>query len=365
VTALHQVLPTFAGRDAIGMHCLRVQHLLREAGYDSEIYTLDAHDDVQDACRAADELVASSGTWILYHFSIGSPLLDHIRTLDARLALDYHNVTDPKYFRRWEPAAADRMAEGRAQLVQVVADTRFALAKSHFSEGELRAVGFNPTAVAPVLIDFSVYDNEPDPAVLATRAARREAGGADWISVGRLAPNKCAHDVIAAFAVYRTCYDHDARLTLVGDRHAAMQYTSACEELAADLGVADAVTFTGSVSHSELLAVYRTADVFVSCSEHEGFGVPVLEAMHFDVPVVAHAAAATPEIVADAGLLFDEKDPLLLATAVDEILGSTDLRHALTTAGRKRVEAFDLPVTGPRFIETLQAMVERGDEPGS
>ena len=211
----------------------------------------------------------------------------------------------------------------------------------------------------PVLIDFSTYETDPDTELLAARRARRSTGGTDWVSVGRLAPNKCPHDVIAAFAAYRRCFDGAARLTVVGNRHSAMQYTLACEQLAHDLDVADAVAFTGSLRHEELLAVYRTADVFVGCSEHEGFGVPTLEAMYFDVPVVAYAAAATPEIVGDAGVLLDSKDPLVVATAVHEVLSSTSLRNALTAAGRKRVTDFDLATTGPRFIETLQTLMRR------
>jgi glycosyltransferase involved in cell wall biosynthesis len=346
MTALHQLLPTFAGRDAIGMHCLRVQALLRDAGYDSEIYALDVHDDVAAAAHPADDYAPAPDEWALYHFSIGSPLLDYLRTLDVKLALDYHNVTDAKYFRRWAPAAADRMDEGRAQLAAVVPDVQFALAKSHYSEAELRALGYARTAVAPVLVDFHVDD------------APTSVPDITWLSVGRLAPNKCPHDVIAAFAVYRTRFDANARLVLVGDRHSAMEYTRACERLAADLGVADAITFTGSLAPGELHDYYRAAQVFVGCSEHEGFGVPVLEAMRFDVPVVAYAAAATPEIVGDGGLLLDRKDPLLFATAVKEVLANDVLRRELVAAGRKRVEMFDLPVTGPQFLATLQHMME-------
>jgi glycosyltransferase involved in cell wall biosynthesis len=346
MTAIHQLLPTFAGRDAIGSHCLHVQARLREAGFDSEIYALDIHDDVADAAHPADDYAPAPGEWALYHFSIGSPLLDFVRTLDVNLALDYHNVTDAKYFRRWAPIAADRMDEGRQQLAAAVPGVRFALADSSYSAAELRVLGYSRTAVAPVLIDFQAGDSTtsvPD---------------VTWLSVGRLAPNKCPHDVIAAFAVYRNRFDPHATLALVGDGHSAIEYTRACERLAADLGVADAVMFTGSVPPAQLHGFYRAADVFVGCSEHEGFGVPVLEAMHFDLPVVAYATAATPEVVGDGGLLLDNKDPLLVATAVSRVLTDDDLRGELVAAGRKRVDAFDLPVTGPRFVETLRTMID-------
>jgi glycosyltransferase involved in cell wall biosynthesis len=356
VTALHQFLPTFAGRDAIGQHCLRLQRLLREAGFESEIFTMDAHDDVVHRAHTIDRFSPAPDTWALYQFSIGSPMVDALVAFGVPLALDYHNVTDARYFLRWEPRAASTMFEGRRQLATMPAYTRFALAVSSFNEAELIELGFSPTAVAPVLIDFADYDAEPDAALLRRRRERRDEGGTDWLFVGRIAPNKCQHDVIAAFAAYRALHDPDARLTLVGGQ-TAIRYWHALHKMCREIGIADAVTFTDVVTHAQLLACYRTADVFVCCSEHEGFNVPVLEAMHFDVPVVAYAAAALPETLGDGGLLLTDKDPAVVACAVHEVLTNEPLRKELVTAGRGRVERFSLTHTGPETIDIIKKML--------
>ena len=118
------------------------------------------------------------------------------------------------------------------------------------------------------------------------------------------------------------------------------------------------MTFTDVVSHAELLACYRTADVFLCLSEHEGFNVPVLEAMHFDIPVVAYAATAVPNTVGDAGLLLEDKDPLVVATAVSRLRSDASLRERLVNAGRARVEQFSIARTGPQLIESLTTLMK-------
>jgi glycosyltransferase involved in cell wall biosynthesis len=361
VTEVHQFLSTFAGRDAIGMHTIRLRALLRDAGFPSDIYALDTHDDVRhdayDASTYRDRVPAGRDAWILYHFSIGSSLLDFVRTLDAPLALDYHNITEAKYFWRWEPRAAARMLEGRHQLADIAPAVRFALADSRFNEQELVALGCERTAVAPILIDFADYDAAPDPTVLARRRRARQAGGTDWLAVGRIAPNKCQHDIVLAFAAFRRIHDPLARLTLVGGQSAG-EYWRALHRLTAHLGIADAVTFTDVVSHAELLACYRTADALLCLSEHEGFNVPVLEAMYFDVPVVAYAAGAVPDTVGDGGLLLTDKDPLVVASAVERLRSDPSLRTQLVDAGQQRVEHFSIARTGPQMIESLTTLMK-------
>jgi glycosyltransferase involved in cell wall biosynthesis len=128
-------------------------------------------------------------------------------------------------------------------------------------------------------------------------------------------------------------------LTLVGGVTVHL-YRRALETLANELGVADAVEFTDRISGSELVARYRTADVFVCLSEHEGVGAPVLEAMHLDVPVVALAAAALPETVGDAGILLPNKDPAMVAEAVHRVLSDERLRNRMLEAGHERVAHF-------------------------
>ena len=357
--AVHQFLPTFAGGDAIGGHVLALQRILRAAGYDSDIFADEAKPEVRASARHWREFEPRRGTpppWLLYHLSTGSEmaafLMEQART--HPLAVYYHNITPARYFERWNPEAAESVRAARSQMRAMAACTRVAMANSHHSEAELRADGYGDTAVVPVLVDFSAGDAPPDPAAAARLAEAARGGGGHWLFVGRIAPNKCQHDVIGAFAVYRALFDPAARLSLVGGKTSEL-YFRALELLAAELGVEDAVDFADFVTPAQLRAYYRSADVFVCLSEHEGFGVPLLEAMHAGVPVVARAAAAIPETVGGAGLLVPGPDPVVVAAAVDRVLSDAPVRDRMLAAGRARVARFSPERTGRQVLELFSA----------
>jgi len=358
LSAVHQLLPVFAGGDAIGHHVLHTQRVLRQAGFDSEIYVEEAHPAVRRHARHYRELRPEPGDRLLYHLSTGSPMAAYLAEQDHPVLVYYHNITPASFFARWEPVAAANVARAREELRKLASVTRLAMANSEYSARELRDEGYGETAVVPVLVDFADLDAEPDAATAARLRRAAESGGARWLFVGRLAPNKCQHDVIGAFAAYRALFDPAARLCLVGGQ-TSVAYRRALVQLADEVGVGGAVELPDVVTFPELLAQYRAADVFVSLSEHEGFCVPLLEAMHFGVPVVARATTAVPETVGDAGLLLPEgaagKDPVVVATAVHRLLGDDRLRGQLVAAGRERVARYSLAETGRRFLEVLAA----------
>ncbi|MGH9037854.1 MAG: glycosyltransferase family 4 protein, partial [Acidimicrobiia bacterium] len=348
-------LPTFAGGDAITAHVLSLRRVLRAAGYESEIFADDVRPEGRPHARHYSKFKPSPGeapAWLLYHLSIGSPLADFVmeQARTQPLAVYYHNITPARYFERWNPEAAERVRAGRAQMRKLASHSRFALAASTYNAAELEAEGYPHAAVAPIVINFSEYGAPPDGVTLARLRRQAETGGARWLFVGRIAPHKCQHDVIGAFAVYRALFDPAARLYLVGGK-ASELYFRALEMLVAELGIADAVDFAGLVTPPELLAYYRSAEVFVSLSEHEGFCVPLLEAMHFGIPVVARGVAAVPVTVGDAGLLLPGNDPVLAATAVDAVLSDDSLRECLVSAGHQRVSTYALERTAARVLD--------------
>jgi glycosyltransferase involved in cell wall biosynthesis len=357
LSAVHQFLPSLATGDAIGHHALRLQQVLRESGYDSEIFVETAQPAMRDRCRPYQELAAGPSDWLLYHLSTGSPLAGFLAEQDRRLAVYYHNITPTRYFEFWEPGAAENSRRARQELRKLASVTRFAMANSSCSEAELQAEGYGDTSVVPVLVDFAGYD-APEDRAAATRLRRAaERGGATWLFVGRLAPNKCQHDVIGAFAAYRAVFDPEARLTLIGGRTSPL-YHRALGRLVAELGLGGAVELADVVTFPELLAHYRAADVFVSLSQHEGFLVPALEAMHFGVPVVARGATAVPETVGDGGLVLPDEvggDPVVVAAAVHRVLTDQPLRDRLVAAGHARVEHFSAANVGRRFLEIIRA----------
>jgi glycosyltransferase involved in cell wall biosynthesis len=347
-----QFVPSFARHDAIGNHVRQLQRVLRAAGYDSDIWFehLDARlEGMARPYRECDP-TADPDRLILYHASTDSGMCDWLLAAIAggqRVALYYHNITPAEYFAAWEPEAARSMVEARAQLARLAPAVHAGLAASAYNAAELEALGLAGTEVCPLLLDLAEYHQAPD-----RRAAGSPSGSPRWLFVGRIAPNKCQHDVIAAFAIYRRLYAPDARLALAGGVTSG-RYQQALVRLAAELGVTGAVEFAGSLPFAGLLGQWAAADLFVCLSEHEGFCVPVIEAMELGVPVLAHAAAAVPDTVGDAGVLLAAKDPLAVAVAAHELLSDPSGRAALVAAGRRRAAEFALEPSARRWLAAL------------
>jgi glycosyltransferase involved in cell wall biosynthesis len=345
-------------RDAIGGHVLQIDALLREHGVDTEIYSGNAHPSLAHRARRYDEFGARSTsvpTYLLFHSSIGSPVAEFVAARPESLLVDYHNITPPEYFAGWEPHIAVELTVGRDQLSGLGARSLLGLADSSFNAGELVGLGFGAVAVVPILLDVGRLAGSD-----GVRGVAWPGGeGARWLFVGRVAPNKAQHDVVKAFAWYRRVFDAGASLTLAGGVSAG-SYWVALQRFVERLGLSGAVRLAGSVSDEELHGLYRSADVFVCLSEHEGFCVPLLEAMAHGLPVVAFGAAAVPETLGDAGVLLGAKRPALVAEAVARVVGDAGVRDALVAAGRRRLELFDLPVSRRRLLDAL-APILQGD----
>jgi glycosyltransferase involved in cell wall biosynthesis len=346
--ALHQFLPALSIRDAIGAHTMKVRDVLRAHGLESEIFAGEIHRDLRAHARSYKEW--SGGTPMLYHAAIGCALGDWIAHRDEPLLLDYHNITPPEYFETWAPETGLLLAQGRAQLARLAPRARTGLADSRFNACELVRLGLSDATVVPVFIDPSAWG-----ALDAERRdeLQRTKRGTDWLFVGRLAANKAQHDLVCAFALYRRVWDRGARLWLVGGTSAGT-YQLALEALIARLGLEGSVVLAGSVTPGELGAYFDAADVFVCLSEHEGFCVPVIEAMWWGVPVVAYASSAVPETVGDAAVLLEHKDPAVVAAAVDRVARDEVLQATLVERGHARVATFAPERTAETLVHTLQ-----------
>jgi glycosyltransferase involved in cell wall biosynthesis len=350
-----QVIPSLASRDAIGVSSLNLRNGLRAAGIDSDIYYVSFTHDVEHEGRPVTELGRTGrDRWLLYQASIGSPVYDILAARSEPKLVNYHNITPASLLRDWEPAVAYEASLGRTQLARLAEQSRFAVADSAFNESELVALGYRGTAVVPLLIDMHAKSDEPDSGLAARLAARRARdGGADLLYVGKISPHKAPHDLVKMLDVLRRTSDPAARLHLVGSP-LGETYEPALRAFIDELGLADAVDLTGSVSGAELEAYFRAADVFVMASDHEGFCVPLGEAMGHGVPIVAYGVAAVPETVGDAGLVLPDKSALPFAVAVGRVLHDATLRETLARAGKERADRFDLAASTRRFVSLVQ-----------
>jgi glycosyltransferase involved in cell wall biosynthesis len=353
-----QVIPSLASRDAIGVSSLNLRDGLRAVGIDSDIYYGSFTPDVEREGRPVIELGrATRGRWLLYQASIGSPVYDILAARSEPKIVNYHNITPASLLRDWEPAVAYEASLGREQLARLAPQSRLAVADSGFNESELLALGYTGTAVVPLLIDMHSKSDSPDPD-LADRLQRRKDrdGGADLLYVGKISPHKAPHDLVKMLEVLRRIHDPAARLHLIGSP-LGETYEPALRAFIAELGLEDAVNLPGSVSGAELEAYFRAADVFVMASDHEGFCVPLAEAMGHGVPIVAYGVAAVPETVADAGLVLPDKSALPFATAVGRVLHDPQLRALLAAAGRDRAAGFNLAASTDRFVSLVREAV--------
>jgi len=353
-----QVIPSLASRDAIGVHTVNLRNGLRAAGIDSDIYYGSHTHDVAAEGRPVTELGrATRDRWLLYQASIGSPVYDILAARSEPKLVNYHNITPAELLRDWEPAVAYEVALGRTQLARLAPQSRFAVADSAYNESELVALGYRGTAVVPLLIDMHAKSDEPDPALAESLARRKERqGGADLLYVGKISPHKAPHDLVKMLDVLRRTDDPHARLHMVGSP-LGEAYEPALRSFIEELGLADAAFLPGSVTGAELEAYYQAADVFVCASDHEGFCVPLAEAMGHGVPIVAYGVTAVPETVGSAGLVLPDKSPFAFAAAVARVLRDATLRRVLTAAGRARADSFDLAASTQRFVTLVQQAV--------
>jgi glycosyltransferase involved in cell wall biosynthesis len=352
-----QVIPSLASRDAIGTHTRALRDALRAEGIDSDIYYGNCTPDVTHEGRPLVELGRTHrGRWLLYQSSIGSPVYDVLAARDEPKLVNYHNITPVGLLADWEPAVGYELALGRAQLERLAPESHLAVADSAYNEEELRMAGYKETAVVPLLIDMTATADAPDAELSDRLAAGRRRGGADLLYVGKISPHKAPHDLVKMLQVYRQTYDPAARLHLVGSP-LGERYGPALAAFIERLGLSDAVSVTGSVTAGELEAYYRAADVYVSASDHEGFCVPLVEAMGHGVPVVAYGVTAVPETVGSAGLLVPDKSPLHFAAAVHRVVTDEALRTRLSAAAAGRVADYSLDRSRRRFVDLVRGAV--------
>jgi glycosyltransferase involved in cell wall biosynthesis len=212
--------------------------------------------------------------------------------------------------------------------------------------------------VVPVLADYDRVTTSPDARVAAELTALKTAGGADLIFVGRVVPSKAQHELVKVLWAYRRLYDSEARLHLLGGT-SSYAYSKSLRDFADDLGLAAAVRIAGEISDAALAAYFGAADAFVSLSLHEGFGVPLVEAMTAGVPIVTRDAGAVTETVGGAALVLESVEPSYVAVAVRRVCTDERLRRSLVEQGRRRAAELQGDGVAARLVDAVAEVVGR------
>jgi glycosyltransferase involved in cell wall biosynthesis len=335
---IHQWVPALHRGDAIGDSARLMRDAFRSWGHTAEVYALELDEDLKGDGRAFEEWRPSQpGDVVILHYALPSPLTAALAREAGRRVLLHHNITPPQFFSGYDPELEHICRVGREELLTLRGQVHLALADSEFNRRELAQAGFERTGVLPIYLDFARYRQPPNP-VLDRMLGD---GLTNVLFVGRVAPNKKQDDLIRLAAAWKRSLGPDVRLLLVGKLPRRRHYFDALQALHYELGLTPwEVVFTGHVDHAELMACYARAHVFVSMSEHEGFGVPLVEAMLTRVPVLAHARTAVVDTLGGAGVLFHEKRLPEVAEMAHRLAAPGPLREAVLAGQERRLQAF-------------------------
>ena len=354
--AVHQFVAALSPGDAIGNEACVFRSLLRARGHESEIFAAAIAPEIIDQARPISEFSSNSranDTVLIFHFSIGTPAAEFVLGRSEPLLLRYHNVTPYEFFLGFNPQLVSRCYHGARSLSLFADRSALGVPVSEFNRRDLEVAGFRNTTVIPLAMDVAALDEAPDPLV----PFRYRDGRKNLLFVGRLAPNKRIEDLIRVFCAYQRYVEPLSRLLVVGDGRGFENYTRRLEEMVSHLRL-DEVVFTGAVSQRELNAYYQASDAFLCLSEHEGYGAPLVEAMHFGLPVVAYDAGALKETLQGGGILLQEKSPHAVAELLGLLMSDATFRGAILktqTDALARIRSVDIGERLETAVQTVAA----------
>lgn len=332
---IHQILAGYADGDAISNEARALRQIFRSWGHNSEIYVdpVRVSAGLKTDCRSLADYVAGSSDIGLYHYGIASPATAVFRATAAKKIMVYHNITPAEYFTGFDDGVAAQLQAARAVLCETARCADAVWAVSGFNAAELTAAGLDGVKVFPLLLAAARPDILPDPQILAKFAGPLQ----NILFVGRIAPNKRIEDLILAFAWYHLKINPFSRLVIVGSPRSAPRYLTMLRMLVGDLDLPN-VCFENFAASAGLAAYYRVADLCVSTSAHEGYCLPLVEAMDHGVPVIARAAGGTPEAMDGAGVLYDNLAPAELGALFNRVLTDAALRQEILTSQQRRIQ---------------------------
>lgn len=341
-----QWVPALHRGDAIGDSARLMRDAFRRWGHTADVYALELDEDLAGDGRPWSAWRAGGPSdVVILHYALPSPLSAALRAHAGRRLLLHHNITPAHFFERHDPEMVRICTLGRSELASLAGHVDLALGDSEFNRSELEEAGFARTGVLPIYLDFERYRERPNPVL------RRllDDGRTNVLFVGRIAPNKRQDDLVRMASYWKRFIGPDVRLLLVGKWPRRRHWFDALQSLYYEEHFTPwEVLLPGHVSHDDLLAYYASAHVFVSASDHEGFGVPLVESMLMDVPVVAYRTTAVGDTLGDAGIQFAEKRLDLMAEAAAAVARPGPLREGVLARQRERVRDF-----APEAVERI------------
>jgi glycosyltransferase involved in cell wall biosynthesis len=354
---IFQILVTIIRGDAIGNNVLLLDDAFHATGIDSRIYAINMGKGLSKKIYPYDCLPElHSDDIVIYHMCESSVINSDIKKMKCKKIAIYHNTTPAYFFNFYEPTMCSKQLKSIMEIQGLKDVFDRCIADSEFNKSDLARMGYdaNKVDVVPILLDFEDYTQPPDKKTIK----RYGDGQTNILFVGRIVPNKKQEDIIRIFGWYRKNINPRSRLIIVGSPFGDT-YINSLKEYVRVLNIPD-VIFTGHITFQEILGFYQIADMFLCMSEHEGFCVPLLEAMMFDVPIVAYKSTAIPWTLGGAGVLVDEKDPVLVSKIIHRIINDPEVKGDILKGQRERLKYFDRNIVFKEILKVIEMVMEGG-----
>jgi glycosyltransferase involved in cell wall biosynthesis len=354
---IHQLVPALHDGDAIGDSARAMRDFLQAAGHTSNIYAYTIDDSLSN--EAIDFNVSppetSANDVLIYHFALPSGMTEFIKKANCKKALIYHNITPAHYWLPFDSTLVHLAYAGRKELESLAPFIERSAGDSEYNRLELEALHFKNTCVLPIYVKPERYQVKPSQMILD----RMNDGCFNILFVGRAAPNKKLEDVLKVLYFYRRMYSQLARAVFVGKTNVVPEYSASLIELRMNLGLMpEDLLFAGHVDWPELVAYYKSSHVFVSMSEHEGFCVPLVEAMICETPIVAYAVTAVPYTLGNAGVQFQEKNYSEIAAICNRINKDAAFRESVLNSQREQLRNYSRDSIEKSISEFLAPLIK-------
>lgn len=352
---IYQIIVTLAHGDAIGNNTQITGEIIKGLGYKTQIYAENFEKIFSSKVVLPFDKMPTphKDDIVIYQMCECSKINKILPEWNCKKIAVYHNITPPHFFHNFSPMQENYQHTGLYEIEQLKDCFDLVIAVSNFNKSDLISMGYSPwkIKVLPIILKMSDYKQTPDSAIIN----KYSDSCTNILFVGRIAPNKKIENIIRIFAYYKQHYDMTARLFLIGSFF-NKEYQKYLEKYINIIGVND-VIFCGHISFAEVLAFYSVADMFLCMSEHEGFCVPLVEAMIFDTPIIAYGTTAIPETLGGSGLLSDTNDPVFVAELMNKIREDVELRQQIVEGQRKRLHDFEPEILAQQFVGCIQDVI--------
>lgn len=330
MTSISQMTASFSKGDAIGNYIITLKRIFQNHGFNTEIFS-----DNTLKNPHSSKYTPTGNDILWFHYSIFSDNLQYLESSNDIKVINFHGVTPPYLFRGINAELELLCKKGMDSLPKYAKLVDLCIVHSEYSRSVLRENGYKGILKLPLVVDTHRLEKIPDEPKLANLLKNIKY----ILFVGRIVPQKSIMNIIKTF-FYLKRYRPEYKLILIGDYNFSAKYTSEILALIDELELNNDVILTGKLDDIGLKIFYKYASIFIILSEWETFCVPLIEAMYYQVPIVAYNKTALQEIVGDAGILVSNPNPVEIAEKINCLLDDKERYEDLKLRCKLRVELY-------------------------